>query len=352
MDFKLMKISFCDRMADNIVTTENKKFILDILKDKYDINIQKKYALILNEKNIKFVQMNPHLITVKTAGSNYYLFLTKVNDVNCCFFIDRKIKQGYSYPRIISVKYRFSDSMFNDTLFDGELVKDKDNNWMFLLNDLVMSQGEVLKGNIVAKYNKMYEIFKNEYKYDSNFDVCPLRIKKVFTYEDYDKLLTQFIPSLTYKIRGLYFNTLNTRHANFLFLSDSQNNNNNNRNTQRRKNQKNTHHFEEEESVTQTNNKPVDKNKPVNTTKKEEVKIGNLVFELRKSTQPEIYDLYGMKDGELKKQGVAHVSGLRASKKIKSFFKTCETPKVECQYVDKFKKYEPINISNSEISNF
>ena len=80
MDFKLMKISFCDRMADNIVTTENKKFILDILKDKYDINIQKKYALILNEKNIKFVQMNPHLITVKTAGSNYYLFLTKVND--------------------------------------------------------------------------------------------------------------------------------------------------------------------------------------------------------------------------------------------------------------------------------
>ena len=45
--------------------------------------------------------------------------------------------------------------MFNDTLFDGELVKDKNNNWMFLLNDLVMSQGEVLKGNIVAKYNKM-----------------------------------------------------------------------------------------------------------------------------------------------------------------------------------------------------
>ena len=37
---------------------------------------------IENEKNIKFVQMNPHLITVKTAGSNYYLFLTKVNDVN------------------------------------------------------------------------------------------------------------------------------------------------------------------------------------------------------------------------------------------------------------------------------
>ena len=52
-----------------------------------------------------------------------------------------------------------------------------------------------------------------------------------------------------------------------------------------------------------------------------------------------------------KKQGVAHVSGLRASKKIKSFFKTCETPK-RSQYVDKFKKYEPINISNSEISNF
>ena len=137
MDFKMMKISFCERMADNVVTADSKKYILDLLKNNHEVSIQDKYALVVNDKNIKYLKMNPHLITIKTAGSNYYLFMTRINDVNCCFFIDRKIKQGYSYPRIISVKYRFSDDVFNDTLLDGELVKDRDNNWMFLINNLI-----------------------------------------------------------------------------------------------------------------------------------------------------------------------------------------------------------------------
>ena len=116
MDFKMMKISFCERMADNVVTADSKKYILDILKNRHEVTIQDKYALVLNDKNMKYIKMNPHLITIKTAGSNYYLFMTRINELNCCFFIDRKIKQGYSYPRIISVKYRFSDDVFNDTL--------------------------------------------------------------------------------------------------------------------------------------------------------------------------------------------------------------------------------------------
>ena len=45
------------------------------------------------------------------------------------------------------------------------------------------------------------------------------------------------------------------------------------------------------------------------------------VFQLRKTMQPEIYDLYGMKNGNLEKVSVAYISGLRCSKKIKSFFK-------------------------------
>ena len=76
----------------------------------------------MNENHFKYLN-NPHLISVKTVGTNYF-FLTKINNINCCFYIDRKIKQGYTCPRIISVKYLFDDCVFDDTLFDGELVKD------------------------------------------------------------------------------------------------------------------------------------------------------------------------------------------------------------------------------------
>lgn len=347
MDFKMMKISFCERMADNVVTADSKKYILDLLKNNHEVSIQDKYALVVNDKNIKYLKMNPHLITIKTAGSNYYLFMTRINDVNCCFFIDRKIKQGYSYPRIISVKYRFSDDVFNDTLLDGELVKDRDNNWMFLINNLILFKGEKLKCNIVSKFNKLYKMFKDDYTYDSNMDICPLIVKKIFTYEDYDKLLTGFIPSLTYQLRGLYFNTLNTKHANFLFLTS----NSNNQSRPQKKsysNKKNTSEYIPDNEETNNQN-----NKYNNNNKSNDVEKSNseFVFQLRKTMQPEIYDLYGMKNGNLEKVSVAYISGLRCSKKIKSFFKESDDPvNVECKYVEKFSKYEPLKISQSNIT--
>ena len=344
MDFELMKISFCERMADNVIKSDAKKYILDII-GKYDINIQNKYANILNEKNIKFLKLNPHLITIKTGGSNYYLFLTRINDVNCCFFIDRKIKQGYTYPRVISVKYRFDNSVFNDTLIDGELVKDKNNNWMFLINDLLIFKGEKLKCNIISKYNKLYKMLTDNYVYDENFDICPLMVKKIFTYKEYDTLITQFIPSLTYQIRGLYFNTLNTKHANFLFLSQNNNNKKIVKQSIRKKPQKNTHNIDENVDVI----KPSKNN--IYKADKTLDDVTKYVFELRKTTKPEIYDLYGLKNGEKIKYSVAHVPGLRASKKIKLFFKNTETPVVECLFIEKFKKYEPIKLSENSLSN-
>ena len=337
MDFKTQKISFCDQQADNVMTADSKKFILDIV-NKYDITINKKYALILNDKSLRYLKLNPHLITTKTGGSNYYLFMTKINDINSCFFIDRKVKQGYSLPRIISVKYRFSDDVFNDTLLDGELVKDKNNNWMFLIQNMLVYKGEFLKCNIVTKYNKLYKMFDNDYTVDSNFDICPLKIKKIFTYDQYDQLITQYIPQLTYPIRGLYFNTLNNRHANYLFLYNK-NNNNDNEN-------KSGFKLKKKEVIDSVEETPKSNDSNKNTSK--EVS-NNTTFELRKTSQPEIYELYGVDEMEYKQVGVAYISGLRASKKIKKFFKDDEPIKVNCIYVEKFKKWEPIELTNNSI---
>ena len=336
MDFKIMNISFCGSTADNVVTKESKAFILDILKDKYSVGIQDKQALILSERSIKYIGLNPHLITIKTGGSNYYLFMTKINDVNCCFFIDRKIKQGYSYPRIISVKYRFSEDIFNDTLFDGELVKDKNDNWMFLIHDLIIHQGERLKCNIVTRFNKIYKILDNSYENDQNFDICPIRVKKVFTYDMYDILITQYIPNLTYQIRGLYFLTLNTKHANQLFLTNNKNDTRYKQNKQRKSNQPNIEKY----------NKNNNKNNNIDQSENKDM----FIFEMRKTLQPEIYDLFGYKEGKLEKVSIAYVSGLKSSKKIKKLFNNDESVRVSCVFRDKFNKYEPVDKCDNEIS--
>jgi len=49
-------------------------------------------------------------------------------------------------------------------------------------------------------------------------DICPLVVKRFFSYNEYNELLTQFLPNLKYGVRGLYFNSLNPKHANHLFL--------------------------------------------------------------------------------------------------------------------------------------
>ena len=56
------------------------------------------------------------LLLVKSSGTNYFLYMTRINNINYCFYIDRKIAPGYTVPRIIATKYGFSESIFNDTL--------------------------------------------------------------------------------------------------------------------------------------------------------------------------------------------------------------------------------------------
>lgn len=331
MELKTLEISFCDKKAENLVNSETKKYIIDSLKSNFNVSITDKYALILNEKNIKYLSLNPHLITLKTSGSNYFLYLTKLNGINSCLFIDRKIKQGYTYPRIICVKYRFHDDLYNNTLFDGELVKDKENNWMFLINKLILYKGEIIKCNYITNINKIYNLLTNYYTKDNNLDICPLLVKKVFTYNEYDDFLTKFMPNLKYGIRGIYFNTLNTKHANYLFLIN--NNSNSNRDQRPKKKLQSTNKYNSKPEITSTN---------------------LVVFELQKTAQPEIYDLYCINNNTLHKYNIACVPTMRSSKKIQSFFGDGKDKiLVECKYVEKFNKYEPINvIKNKPIVSF
>ena len=325
MELKTLDISFCDKNALNLVNKEAKEFIMNKLKS-YNIDSNYKYANIINKRSIRYLSLQPHLISLKTNGSNYFLFMTKINNLNTCLFIDRKIKQGYTYPRIISIKYSFDDAIFNDTLLDGEIIKDNENNWMFLIGNIILHNGKLEKTNIVTKFNKLYSILSNNYNPNNELDICPLRVKKLFTYEDYSKLITQFIPSLTYKIRGLYFNTLNTQHCNHLFIYNSENKTIKNTTMKRKKENDSIHRHSDRKCVN------IEKNENLQT------------FIIRKNEKPDIYELFTVNTEE--NIGVAYIGKLSISKKIKKIFETStenKDIKMSCKYNDNFSKWEPIS---------
>ena len=56
VEIKTMDLSFCGEVAHNIVNKEAKEFILNHLKNKYNIGINDNRAFILNEKSVYFLE--------------------------------------------------------------------------------------------------------------------------------------------------------------------------------------------------------------------------------------------------------------------------------------------------------
>ena len=316
LEMKTMPFSFCGEEVQNIVNSEAKQYIIDKLS-KYDIK-----AYILNNKSVYFLEKTQHIISIKSTGTNYYLFFTNINNINYCFYIDRKVKQGYSLPRIISTKYCFSDEVFQDTLIDGELIKNDENYWMFLINDIMVYKGEKLDLNIIDRFNILYKMLKTEYNINKNLDICPLVVKKLFLYKDYDYLITKFIPTLPYKSRGLYFNTLNKKHANQLYIFTNE-----------------TKVKESRVPYNKQKNDIIDKEKINDDNSKK-------VFKIVKTNQTEIYDLYCKKqnDNTLTKYNVACIPNLRTSKFVKKLFNNKLDAIIYCRFNSKFRKWEPVSL--------
>ena len=107
IEIKTMDLSFCGEVAQNVVNKESKQFILDDLNHNYKLRINDNRAYILNDKSVYFLEKTQHIMSIKSSGTNYLLFFTNINNVNYCFFIDRKIAPGYTIPRIISTKFQF-----------------------------------------------------------------------------------------------------------------------------------------------------------------------------------------------------------------------------------------------------
>ena len=216
----LGEISFAGRKAQNIKCHDTKSRVMKELEMDYKTRIIQRHYERFSESHVKRLSANPYMIALRTNGNPYLLYLTRLNFINQCIFIDKKIQQGYSAPRMIIARFNFDDSLFNGTLIDGEMVMDNDGNWMFLIGDIIALRGGYLENvNLVKRLNMLYEMFKNMYSPDV-FDVCVFQIKRYFVYEEMEELLTHFVPALNYTCRGVYFKPMYHKFSDILYNFD------------------------------------------------------------------------------------------------------------------------------------
>ena len=303
----ITRTSFCNKEIDNVTDNSMKKYILDNLHLKTKIKYNDRYAKIFNDQFNKNLN-NPHIICLKSSGTPYLLFLTQIKDVNYCFLIDKKVKDGYEYPKIFVVHYRFDPELFNGTLFEVELIRDKNNEWCLLIGDIYVMSGISLNTvQIHDRINHCIDIMENKYITDSFCDICPIIIKRYFDFNQIRSIFSDFIPKLPYRIRGFYFVPLKTSYSKILYL------------------------FKDNDY------------KKVNSTNKKYIS-----FRIIQTVKPDIYELYLYNEQKtnIQKHSYASIPDIQTSRWIKELTDTNQEAIVECKFNPLFKKWTPIKEGN------
>lgn len=307
------KTSFCNVKIDNITTNDSKQYILNQMSILCSgIKYNSRYAKVFNEQFSKNLN-NPHIFFLKSSGTPYLLFMSQINGVNYSFFIDKKIKEGYDYPKIFILPYEFSSELYKGTLFECELIRKKNKKWCIGINDIYYHCGKNYKKTIIIdRINILHEILINNYNENQFTNTCPLFIKKYFDYKQINFALNEFAPSLEYATRGLYFVPLRVDYSNILYIF------------------------------------PKDSNPVVIKESKKETKC----FRIMKTLKPDVYDLYLSNGDNLIKHGIALVQTTVLSHTLLNYFEGKNFDDeilVECKYHERFKKWEPISLSDGPI---
>ena len=216
---QVSEIKFCNSMGHNLKNDREKSDILDILINDYNINFNDN-SLIYSDKILNFILKYEHLVSTITNGNKYWLYLTKFKNTNYSILIDKKIQKGHRFPKMVIVNYRFDNKLYSDTLFSGELIKDNNNNWHFLLENIVVHQGKKInKKSLIDRIKLIYTILNNSFINDDNLQICTIGVKRLFTYDQLDNMIDNFIKNCSYKILGISFIPISSmdRNINFLF---------------------------------------------------------------------------------------------------------------------------------------
>lgn len=338
------KTSFCGVEIDNITENNTKNFILDQMGLLCSgVQYKSRYAKVYNDQYSRNLK-NPHIVCLKSSGAPYFLFLSQINQTNYAFLIDKKIKEGYSYPKIFSLPFQFTNEYYKGSLYECELLRDKNQRWSLLIGDVYYHQGKSQKNRIVMeRINLLHDMLTNDLLQSSFLDTCPIFVKKYFDYHNTSDILDNYIPSLPYDIRGFYFVPLRCSYSKILYLFPRDSKHLSLHTEELCKKNTDSHQSNNSDTI-----KIPNQTKIKSQSKNSQSSIPT--FRILRTLKPDVYELYGNDGDDLQKVGIALVQSIKSSHQILQWMRDNDQLKVSCRYNDRFKKWEPINRSYEELS--
>ena len=211
----MKSIKFANKKALLITSSSLVNVIKKNIFDKINIDIFSKSYKLLNKDNFKRLINEKYLCTLRSFGKTYLLYLVRINKQNYCLFINKKMND------IISVRIKFKDDLFNGTLIYGELIKDNDKNWIYVINDIYIYKGIPLKTKpLLKRIELLKNIFNTEYNKDINLDPCTFIVKDFYTYNYLNSLKDDYSKKINYRTSGYMFIKETTINDIYIYISE------------------------------------------------------------------------------------------------------------------------------------
>lgn len=340
----MKSIKFGNKSVLQIVSNSIKNEIKSSVRSITNMDITSRYYSFLNEKNLHNLNDTNFKVCVNTFGHKYLLFLTKYNNKNYCIFINKKKED------MIHIRFRFSEELFSNTLFDGELIKNNENDYVYSITDIIAFKNKfVLNDNTLDERIKMMDhIVNNNYVENDIMNFCLLDVKKYFELKYLEDIYKRYIPSIPYKCSGIFLQHIINYKNSYMYIfpefrtlsqTQTQLTSSNNDKNHSLNNNKNNNNKNKNNDRNKIENDEPDKSKPYN-------------FQIRQTDLPDIYKLYyPSSDNKLKFIGYAGIPNMETSKLLTTVFdkmgdkddvRVC----VKCEHSENFDKWIPKELVN------
>jgi hypothetical protein len=311
MDNNFKQIEFLDSFA-HLLT--NEKMVNDILDrlDRHCIvpgkSFEKWFKKIENEDVQQLAKKKSHLVSLSYPKSTFaFLYLTKYNGVRFAFYITHDV-------RIIAVKYRFNQALYDrETLLEGYLIKG-DNNHYYVVTDLILYEGKVSVVGIKDRVKLLNNIIDNRLTIDPVLDVAELVVNDFVELSNMKSFLMEFEPPYRSAATGIIFTP--TSHDNkHLFIGFN-----------------NLHEIKVPHYKAQV--LPVKINDKLDTNKK-------ICFNLERGHKPDIYNLYLMDGTKRRFFDIASIPDKQTSQLIADALSGRHNINIVCKYDPTFHRWKP-----------
>lgn len=287
------------KITNTLLTTE----IINKVETTYNLDINYRHYHFLDRARALELRQKEHSFILFTRGTKYLILITHVNFKKYVLFINRANKD------IIFVKTRFDESLYSDTIIEGEVLKVNGKSYI-LVSDVLLNQKEIVINLPFHQRRKILdEIIDEKYVSDENLEPFTLIKKDFYSYPEMTKVHQELIPSLPFQVNGFLFKCNESSSYDILYI------------------------FPEFRKVKSPSEK-TNKGKPMEKMKIDIDKT-DATFMMRKMDSPDLYELCMFNKVTNKRAKVAYagVPNLEYSKRFRSWFQDAEKDDEERAFV-------------------